>query len=74
MPRRTPSFRERIHGLAPFGWGETKPHHFREMLRVAWQNRDNLAYAWRVLSRGVCDGCALGTTGLRDWCSARPTE
>ncbi len=37
------------------------------MLRVAWRNKDNLGHAWRVLSRGVCDGCALGTTGLRDW-------
>jgi hypothetical protein len=37
------------------------------MLKVAWKNRDNLGYAWKVLSRGVCDGCALGTSGLRDW-------
>jgi molybdopterin-dependent oxidoreductase alpha subunit len=51
----------------PFGLGRTKPHHFRDMLRIAWENRDNLAYAWKVLSRGVCDGCALGTSGLRDW-------
>ena len=51
----------------PFGIGATKPHHFRDMLRIAWENRDNLGYAWRVLTRGVCDGCALGTSGLRDW-------
>jgi len=37
------------------------------MARVAWRNRDQWPYAWRVLSQGVCDGCALGTTGLRDW-------
>jgi anaerobic selenocysteine-containing dehydrogenase len=37
------------------------------MLRVAWSNRDNLPYAWQVLSRGVCDGCALGVAGLHDW-------
>jgi molybdopterin-dependent oxidoreductase alpha subunit len=37
------------------------------MARVTWENRDQLGYAWRVLSRGVCDGCALGTTGMRDW-------
>ena len=49
----------------PFGLGETKPGHFREMLKIAWRNRDNLSYAWKVLTRGVCDGCALGTTGLR---------
>jgi molybdopterin-dependent oxidoreductase alpha subunit len=46
---------------------ETKPNHFLEMARVAWQNRDQLPFAWRILSQGVCDGCALGTTGLRDW-------
>ncbi|MBM3984707.1 MAG: formate dehydrogenase, partial [Planctomycetes bacterium] len=64
--RRTP-FRQRIAGLSPFGWGRTKPHHFTDMLRVAWRNRDALPYAWRVLTRGVCDGCALGTSGVRDW-------
>jgi molybdopterin-dependent oxidoreductase alpha subunit len=37
------------------------------MARVAWRNRDQLPFAWRLLSQGVCDGCALGTTGLRDW-------
>lgn len=52
---------------APFGLGQTKPGHFRAMARIAWENRDRLGYAWRILSRGVCDGCALGTTGLKDW-------
>lgn len=51
----------------PFGLGETKPTHYRTMLRVLWENRDNLEYAWRVLNRGTCDGCALGTSGLSDW-------
>lgn len=51
----------------PFGIGEAKPKHYRTMLRVIWDNRDNLEYAWRVLNRGVCDGCALGTTGIKDW-------
>jgi molybdopterin-dependent oxidoreductase alpha subunit len=37
------------------------------MARIAWANRDNLGHAWRILTRGVCDGCALGTSGLRDW-------
>jgi molybdopterin-dependent oxidoreductase alpha subunit len=46
---------------------ETKPNHFLEMARAAWDNRDQLPFAWRILSQGVCDGCALGTTGLRDW-------
>jgi molybdopterin-dependent oxidoreductase alpha subunit len=37
------------------------------MLRVAWENRDQLPYAWRILNHGVCDGCALGTAGMKDW-------
>lgn len=53
--------------LSPFGLGQSKPHHFREMARVFWQNRDELPYAWKILKRGVCDGCALGTSGLSDW-------
>lgn len=44
-----------------------KPNHYWEMARVAWQNRDQLPFAWRILSQGVCDGCALGTTGMKDW-------
>jgi hypothetical protein len=44
-----------------------KPNHYAEMLRLAWENRDQLGYAWRILNQGVCDGCALGTAGLRDW-------
>jgi molybdopterin-dependent oxidoreductase alpha subunit len=51
----------------PFGIGATKPHHYLEMLRTVWDNRRDLPYAWRILSRGVCDGCALGVTGFRDW-------
>jgi molybdopterin-dependent oxidoreductase alpha subunit len=51
----------------PFGLGRAKPKHFRDMLKVAWENRDNLSYAWQVLSRGVCDGCALGVAGFKDW-------
>ena len=44
-----------------------KPNHYMEMLRIAWKNRDQLPYAWRVLNHGVCDGCALGTAGMKDW-------
>ena len=51
----------------PFGVGQMKPHHFRDMARIVWENRDNLPYAWKVISRGVCDGCALGVAGLHDW-------
>lgn len=53
--------------LSPFGLGHRKPKHFRDMLGVLWRNRDNLPHAWRVLSRGVCDGCALGVAGFHDW-------
>jgi molybdopterin-dependent oxidoreductase alpha subunit len=54
-------------GLIPFGLGQVKPKHFRDMARIFWENRDNLPYAWKVLTRGVCDGCALGVAGLHDW-------
>ena len=53
--------------MAVFGLGQQKPHHYREMVRIVWENRDQLPFAWRILTRGVCDGCALGTTGVRDW-------
>jgi molybdopterin-dependent oxidoreductase alpha subunit len=61
------TWKRRLRRAIPFGIGETKPNHYRDMARVAWENRDNLAYAWKVLSRGVCDGCALGAAGLHDW-------
>lgn len=54
-------------GWKPFGIGETKPHHFSEIFKTAWENKRHPLYAWRVLNQGVCDGCALGTTGMRDW-------
>ena len=50
-----------------FGLGQQKPHHYREMLKIVWENRDELPFAWRILNDGVCDGCALGTSGLSDW-------
>ncbi|MHA2621665.1 MAG: FdhF/YdeP family oxidoreductase [bacterium JZ-2024 1] len=40
---------------------------YLEVARAIYENRDNLRYAWRILREGVCDGCALGTSGLRDW-------
>ena len=60
-------WKARLKAVIPFGLGQTKPHHFRDMVKVAWDNRDNLPYAWKVLSRGVCDGCALGVAGFHDW-------
>ncbi|HEX7137370.1 MAG TPA: molybdopterin-dependent oxidoreductase, partial [Vicinamibacterales bacterium] len=50
-----------------FGFGRQKPHHYREMAHIAWENRSELPFAWRILKDGVCDGCALGTSGLKDW-------
>src|SRR5258706_12418313 len=56
-----------LKAAVPFGLGQAKPKHFRDMATVAWKNRDNLGYAWKVLSQGVCDGCALGVAGFHDW-------
>ncbi|OZU89251.1 formate dehydrogenase [Virgibacillus indicus] len=50
----------------PFGLGKIKPHHIRDTMKVAWENKDNLPYATRILTQGVCDGCALGVSGLKD--------
>src|SRR5215813_10098254 len=57
----------KLNRAIPFGLGQVKPKHFRGMAGVFWENRDNLGYAWKVLSRGVCDGCALGVAGFHDW-------
>ena len=51
----------------PFGLGHEKPNHFRDMARTWWKNRDQLEYATRILKDGVCDGCALGTSGIHDF-------
>ena len=61
------SLGQRLKAVIPFGIGQTKPKHFRDMVGVIWKNRDNLGYAWRVLGKGVCDGCALGVAGFHDW-------
>jgi molybdopterin-dependent oxidoreductase alpha subunit len=50
----------------PFGLGKVKPQHFRDTAKIAWENRDNISYATRILTQGVCDGCALGVSGLYD--------
>src|SRR5437762_304257 len=51
----------------PFGLGVTKPHNYWEVLRTAWENKRNPLFTWRILRDGVCDGCALGTTGMKDF-------
>ena len=54
-------------GWMPHGLGQVKPHHFVDILATTWQNRFELPFAWRILNHGVCDGCALGTSGMKDW-------
>jgi molybdopterin-dependent oxidoreductase alpha subunit len=51
----------------PFGIGEEHPNNYYEGWRAFWENLDELPYAWRILNEGVCDGCALGTSGMKDW-------
>ncbi len=51
----------------PFGIGEQYPNNYWEVFRAMWLSRKQLPYAWNILNKGVCDGCALGTTGMKDW-------
>jgi molybdopterin-dependent oxidoreductase alpha subunit len=51
----------------PNGIGLQKPNHFGDMAKLAWDNRGNPTYAVKLLTQGVCDGCALGVAGLHDW-------
>src|SRR5690349_20297611 len=68
-------WREQLTGWRPSGWvglrpngvGLQKPHHYRDMAKVAWANRSHPKYAVDVLRKGTCDGCALGVAGLHDW-------
>ncbi|MBW3591242.1 MAG: FdhF/YdeP family oxidoreductase [Actinobacteria bacterium] len=53
--------------LKPFGIGEGRPNNYLEIAKAIKENRKELGYAWRILNQGVCDGCALGTKGMRDW-------
>ncbi len=51
----------------PNGVDQQKPRHYKDMLRVVRDNSNHPKYAWDVLTKGVCDGCALGVAGLHDW-------
>jgi molybdopterin-dependent oxidoreductase alpha subunit len=51
----------------PFGIGEQRPNNYAEIWRAFRETKGNRRYAWRILDHGVCDGCALGTTGMKDW-------
>jgi molybdopterin-dependent oxidoreductase alpha subunit len=76
-PRASNPLRRRVHlpRLRPSQWvswrpngvGLGKPNHYAEMLKTVAENKGQLAYATRILTRGVCDGCALGVAGLHDW-------
>ena len=53
--------------LIPNGIGQVKPNHYGEIIKAIWRNRDELPFALRILTTGVCDGCALGSTGIHDF-------
>src|SRR3954462_6075768 len=53
--------------LRPNGIGLQKPNHYGDMVMVAMENRRHPLLAWKILSKGVCDGCALGVAGFHDW-------
>jgi len=53
--------------LKPFGIGEGRPNNYLELWHALKENRDQARYAWRILTQGTCDGCSLGTKGMRDW-------
>lgn len=53
--------------LSPNGIGHQKPNHYLEMAKVGWAVKGNARKAWKILSKGVCDGCALGVAGFHDW-------
>jgi molybdopterin-dependent oxidoreductase alpha subunit len=63
-PRRAPNRRV---SLVPYGLNEQHPNHYKDILKVVWENRDHLGYAFRILRDGCCDGCSLGTSGMHDW-------
>jgi molybdopterin-dependent oxidoreductase alpha subunit len=54
---------DRISHPPPFG---SKPRYLREVLSAAWHNRTAIPYAWNILSHSVCDGCSVGSDGLRE--------
>ena len=70
------SLSEQFRGWKPEHWvsvthingiGMQKPRHEKEMVKSAIANIAHPKYAWDVLTKGVCDGCALGVAGLHDW-------
>jgi molybdopterin-dependent oxidoreductase alpha subunit len=53
--------------LSPNGIGHQKPNHLAEMAKVGWNVKRRGRDAYKILTQGVCDGCALGVAGLHDW-------
>jgi len=53
--------------LSPNGIGHQKPNHYGDMAKIAWKVKGNAKKAFDILSKGVCDGCALGVAGFHDW-------
>jgi molybdopterin-dependent oxidoreductase alpha subunit len=53
--------------LIPYGLHHQHPNAYKDIFDTVWENRDNLHYAWRILNDGCCDGCSLGTSGMKDW-------
>jgi molybdopterin-dependent oxidoreductase alpha subunit len=53
--------------LSPNGIGHQKPNHLTEMAKVGWNVKRRGRDAYKILTQGVCDGCALGVAGLHDW-------
>ena len=53
--------------LVPYGVHQEHPNAYKDIVSCVTENRDQLGYAWRILRDGCCDGCSLGTSGIRDW-------
>ena len=69
MPERSNPVRSGRNwvSLIPYGLNQQHPNAYKDILATIWENRDQLGYAWRILNDGCCDGCSLGTSGMRDW-------
>jgi molybdopterin-dependent oxidoreductase alpha subunit len=65
--KQRPLLPRHLVGLAPFGWGHQHPNNYLEIWKAIAENRDSPGRAMRIMREGVCDGCALGTSGLHDW-------
>jgi len=42
------------------------PRLYLDLLSALWANKQHLSSAWTILTRGVCDGCSLGSHGMRN--------